>query len=128
LAVVGFPAPPAPPDTVTGVIVDARGVLTRPALGFWLRGGEADASDAGYAGPVVFYRDPTRAGADPRLGARVWRVRATAVAGGVVTVESAPASSQAASKPAAKATVQGAAALSALTRERPLVAVILGAE
>lgn len=76
-AVHGAMAPPTG-DGPTAVVVDARRVMTAPALGVRV---------AGYAGPVVFHRDARAAQRDTRAGAQVVRVKASTYEDGVVTVD-----------------------------------------
>ncbi|WP_428269386.1 hypothetical protein [Haliangium sp.] len=73
----GEPSDRAP----TAIVVDARAVLDRPALGLSLV-----ADQVVYTGPVVFYRRPARARADARRGPRVVRTKATSVGDGELAV------------------------------------------
>lgn len=76
-ALAGPMAPPSG-EGPSAVVVDARRVMTQPALGVRV---------ADYAGPVVFHLDAKTAGRDARAGDRVARVKATAYADGALTVD-----------------------------------------
>lgn len=69
----------------TSLIIDARGVLDAPVLGARVVAGTAE-----YAGPVVFHRQASAAGADARRGARPVRARARSAGGGRLGVDLSP--------------------------------------
>jgi hypothetical protein len=66
----------------TALLIDAGAKLGQPVLGLTLAAGRER-----FAGPVVFFRDRAAAASDRRLGSRVVRGRATAIADGVLTID-----------------------------------------
>ncbi len=78
---LAVPAPPPVADETapTALIIDARALAPRPAVGWTLAAGAER-----YAGPTIFHTDAAEAGADPRLGARPLEVAATKAAAGAI--------------------------------------------
>lgn len=76
-AVLGVPRARAAADAPTAIIIDARKHLRRPVLGLTVAAGDAQGR-----GPAVFHRSLDAAARDVRLGERVVRARARALAGG----------------------------------------------
>ncbi len=83
---VGSPARARPKPAPTAIIVDARAVLTEPALGLALVAGGKR-----YSGPTVFYRRRLPKSARARGGARALRAKATSRRAGDLTVALKPA-------------------------------------
>ncbi len=72
LAVVGAPAAsPLTTNPITAIVVDARGLPAKLAIGLGLVAGATR-----YAGPTVYHRGADSARKDARLGAKVLRVKA----------------------------------------------------
>lgn len=76
-AVVGTPRPEPMKNSPSAVLVDARRVMSRPALGVNLI-----TPKGRFSAPAVFYRGIKPALADPRLGNSPVRVRATRLLNG----------------------------------------------
>jgi hypothetical protein len=80
LALTGPPAPPVAADTApTALVIDARALAPKPALGWTLSAGAER-----YAGPTIFHTDAAEADADPRLGPRPRKGTASKAAAGVI--------------------------------------------